>query len=190
MDGVNMSEPVVSLISPSDIGRVGGFLGRRFRANRVARLKNWALSEQFIQLHERKDHTDRFWIGEHVGKWLDAAVYAGLIGADEELLARVNEILQRLAKTQDRDGYLGVTARRLRNPVRAMELYEMVYVLHGLLVCGDLLDNDLALEMARKLGTTSQLRGGRTQGSTRWPDVSPVLVTVAERGPLFWNPLF
>ena len=122
-----MSDPVVSLTGPSDIRRVGRFLGRRFRANRVARLKNWTLSEQFIQLHERKDHTDRFWIGEQVGKWLDAAVYAGLIVADEELLDRVNEILKRLARAKVGDGHLGVTARRLRNPVRAIPGTSVTY---------------------------------------------------------------
>ena len=55
-----MSDPIVSLIDPGDIGGVGGFLGLRFRANRIARLRNWTLSEQFIQRHERKDYVDRF----------------------------------------------------------------------------------------------------------------------------------
>ncbi|NIN66457.1 MAG: hypothetical protein GTO63_17550, partial [Anaerolineae bacterium] len=50
------------------------------------------------------------------------------------------------------DGYLGITVRFHRNPVRGMELYEMYYVLHGLLVCADLLQSQVALETARRLG--------------------------------------
>jgi hypothetical protein len=142
----------VTLVAPSDVRSVGGFLGRRFDANRTARLKDGVLSEQFIRLHEEKRHDDWFWLGEQVGKWLDAAAYAGLIARDAELLQRVNEVLHRLARSQEADGYLGITTRIHRNPVRGMELYEMYYVLHGLLVCADLLESDVALETAARLG--------------------------------------
>jgi hypothetical protein len=118
----------------------------------MARLKDCALSEQFIRLHERKSWDDWFWLGEQVGKWLDAATYAGLIARDAELLQRVNEALARLARSQEADGYLGITTRIHRTPVRGMELYEMYYVLLGLLVCADLLESDIALETAARLG--------------------------------------
>lgn len=147
-----MTQTALSAIAPRDFRSVGGFLGQRFHANRVGRLKDWMLSEQFIRLHERKRHDDWFWLGEQVGKWLDASAYAALIADDQELLHRVHDVLERLAKSQEEDGYLGITMRIHRNPVRGMELYEMYYALHGLLVCADLLDSKVALETARRLG--------------------------------------
>jgi hypothetical protein len=147
-----MIKTIVSTIAPQDISAVGGFLGQRFHVNRERRLKDWMLSEQFIRLHERQDHGDWFWLGEQVGKWLDASAYTALIADDQELLKRVHEVLERLARAQEEDGYLGITKRRYRIPVRGMQLYEWYYVLHGLLVCADLLRNEQALEMARRLG--------------------------------------
>jgi DUF1680 family protein len=156
-----MTKTVLTNIAPQDFSAVGGFLAQRFRANRIGRLKDRILSEEFIRLHERKVHRvlgftktydDWFWLGEQVGKWLDASAYAGLIADDQELLGRVHEVIERLARSQEEDGYLGVTIRHHRNPVRGMELYEMYYVLHGLLVCADLLDSQVALETARRLG--------------------------------------
>ena len=148
-------------VDPRAFDTVGGFLGRRFHANRETRLKDPLLAEEFIRLHERKTHTifrwtkpydDWFWLGEQIGKWLDASTYAALIAGDQELLDRVHELLERLAQSQEEDGYLGITPRFHRNPVRGMELYEMYYVLHGLLVCADLLQSQVALETARRLG--------------------------------------
>ena len=147
-----MTKTIVSSIAPQDISAVGGFLGQRFHANRERRLKDWMLSEQFIRLHERQEHGDWFWLGEQVGKWLDASAYTALIADDPELLKRVHEVLERLARTQEEDGYLGITRRRYRIPVRGMQLYEWYYVLHGLLVCADLLESEPALEMAHRLG--------------------------------------
>ncbi len=147
-----MKAPVVSNVLPQDIRAVGGFLGQRFDADRAGRLKDALLSEQFIRLHERKNYDDWFWMGEQVGKWLDASAYAALIADDQALLARVEEIVSRLAASQEDDGYLGITSRFHRTPARGMELYEMYYVLHGLLVCYDLLGNEQALLTAQRLG--------------------------------------
>jgi len=139
-------------LDPRGAREIGGFLGKRFRANHTARLKDPMLSEQFIRLHEQQNHNDWFWMGEQVGKWLEAATHSALAMGDEALLARVHEILDRLAKSQAEDGYLGITRRRYRTPVRGMQLYEWYYVLLGLLVCGDLLDSSVALETATRLG--------------------------------------
>ena len=142
----------LTFISPSSITSLGGFLGRRFEANRNGRLKNWALSEQFIQLHEQKNYDGWFWMGEQLGKWLDAAAYTALIAKDTALLERVHALLERLARSQEDDGYLGIAERRYRLPARGMELYEMYYLLHRLLTCADLLDDPSAMETARQLG--------------------------------------
>ncbi|MEZ4830801.1 MAG: glycoside hydrolase family 127 protein [Caldilineaceae bacterium] len=147
-----MQRPHLSTIAPRDVTHVGGFLGQRFHANRTKRLKDRTLSEEFIRLHEKKNYDDWFWMGEQIGKWIDAAAYAGLIADDQELLDRVNELIDRLAASQEANGYLGITATYHRNPVRGMELYEMYYVLLGLIACYDLLGNDAALKTAERLG--------------------------------------
>ncbi|GAB4562461.1 MAG: glycoside hydrolase family 127 protein [Anaerolineae bacterium] len=139
-------------IDPRSIRNVGGFLGQRFHANRIGRLRDPLLVEQFIRLHEEKRYDDWFWMGEQIGKWLDAAAYSALIANDDELQSKVEEALERLSRAQEPDGYLGVTMRIHRNPVRGMELYEMYYVLHGLLVCAELLHSDTALRVAQRLG--------------------------------------
>lgn len=145
-------QSVLTMIRPDGIRSIGGFIGERFQANRNARLKDQTLSEEFIRLHERQNHDGWFWIGEQVGKWLDASAYTGLIARDDVLIDRVHELLLRLERAQENDGYVGVTSRRQRHPVRGMQLYEWYYVLHGLLVCSDLLDSQVALEIARRLG--------------------------------------
>ena len=38
-------------------------------------------------------------MGEQIGKWIDAAAYAALIADDQELLNRVNELIDRLPAT-------------------------------------------------------------------------------------------
>jgi len=160
-------------IPPSGIQQIGGFLGQRFHANRQGRLKDPILSEEFIRLHERKNYDGWFWLGEQIGKWLDAAAYTSLIAKDADLQNRVHEILGRLKSTQENDGYLGILERRRRMPVRGMELYEMYYVLHGLLVCHELLGSKDALEMARHLGdyiiTTWGAESGQYPLAGRYP---------------------
>lgn len=147
-----MNESVLQLVAPRDLVSVGGFLGSRFQVNQTGRLKDALLSEEFIRLHERKNYDDWFWLGEQIGKWLDAATYSALISHDQALLDRVHEIVERLAASQESSGYLGITQPFHRNPVRGMELYEMYYVLHGLLVCHDQLGSETALNTARRLG--------------------------------------
>lgn len=163
--------PVLSTLPPRDLCAVSGFLGQRFHANRTRRLKDKLLSEQFIRLHEEKRYDDWFWMGEQIGKWLDAAAYSALLAKDGELLARVHELIDRLAAAQEPDGYLGITAHYHRNPVRGMELYEMYYVLLGLLTCYDLLGSRTALDTADRLAAYITRHWGAEDG--KFPLVGP-----------------
>lgn len=147
-----MNESTHHPILPQGVRAVGGFIGQRFNANLNGRLKDIQLSEEFITRNERKNYDDWFWTGEQIGKWLEAAAYAGLITRDQALLARVHELVERLARSQEPDGYVGVTAAFHRNPVRGMQLYEWYYVLLGLLEVATLLKEDAALQIALRLG--------------------------------------
>jgi DUF1680 family protein len=147
-----MNSSPYTFLHPRQICRVGGFLGARFDANRDGRLKDPMLSEEYIRRHEKKADMDWFWAGEQIGKWFDAAAYTALISNDRWLLERIEALLARLAKTQEEDGAVSITARRNRVPARGMELYEYYYVLHGLLVLYDLLGSQEALNIATRLG--------------------------------------
>jgi uncharacterized protein len=164
-------ETPLSTLPPRNLHAIGGFLGQRFDANRTHRLKDRLLSEQFIRLHEHKRYDDWFWMGEQIGKWLDAAAYSALLAKDDELLARVHELIDRLAAAQESDGYLGITAHYHRNPVRGMELYEMYYVLLGLVACYDLLGSETALRTADRLAAFITQRWGDAPG--QFPLVGP-----------------
>ena len=50
-------------IKPDSFLHIGGFIGQRFQANRLGRLKDPILSEEFIRLHERKNYDGWFWLG-------------------------------------------------------------------------------------------------------------------------------
>lgn len=141
-----------SFVKPTGIRSLGGFLGERFRANITGRIKDIAMTEEFVRRYEHQNWRDWFWVGEQIGKWLDSAAYSSLITGDAGLRAQIDDVLARLAKSQESSGYLGITVRHNRAPVRGMELYEWYYVLHGLLVCADLLNSETALDIARKLG--------------------------------------
>lgn len=141
-----------SFLQPQQIQSMGGFLGSRYEANRTHRLKDPCLSEEYIRKYERREHMEWFWAGEQIGKWLDSAAFTALISKDDWLLKRIEELLSRLEKTQEVDGAVSITLRRNRVPARGMELYEYYYVLHGLLVCHELLQSEKALKIATKLG--------------------------------------
>lgn len=160
-------------MKPAALRSLGGFLGERFRANITGRIKDIAMTEEFIRRYEQKNWRDWFWVGEQIGKWLDSAAYSSLITGDTALRTQIDEILQRLAKSQESSGYLGITVHYNRTPVRGMELYEWYYVLHGLLVCADLLGSQTALDIARKLGeyiiTTWGVEPGQFPLAGRFP---------------------
>lgn len=151
-------------VDPAEIHDIGGFLGRRFRANTENRLKDWSLVESYITMHERKDRSDWFWIGEQAGKWLDAAAHACVISGDEMLRDSVLQAIDRLAASQEKDGYLGITAPWHRNPVRGMQLYEWYFLIHGLLVCYRLLGSERALDVAVRLGRFIERTWGPGEG--------------------------
>lgn len=138
-------------LRPDQLTAVGGVLGRRFAANITGRIKDVGLSEQYIRWHELKDWDDWFWVGEHLGKWLDGAVYAALATNDADLRRRIDELLERLARTQEADGYIGIARNYRRTPVRGMQLYEWYYMLLGLLTCVELLESPLALSITQRL---------------------------------------
>lgn len=102
----------VQLADPGSV-RLGGLLGERYSANAQGRLL--AVDEDEMLAGYRHRPGKQAWIGEHVGKWLDAAATTYETTKDPALLAKMHRVEQALEATQEPDGYLGTYAlgRRL-----------------------------------------------------------------------------
>jgi DUF1680 family protein len=135
-----------------EVGEVGGFIGRRLKLN-AEYLQQFDV-ERYVELMERKKYRDWFWIGEQPGKWLEAAVYASSTG-NTALREKAERVLERIAASQDADGYLGITdpaVRTRRHPMRGMDPYEAYYTFHGLLTAAEEWNSAPARTAAMRLG--------------------------------------
>ena len=88
--------------------QTGGLLGERLDLWRTRRMP-WMLDaegEYLLSGFEFRPGTHP-WQGEHVGKWLHAATLAHEQTGDEQLLASLQEVVERLLATQEPNGYMG-----------------------------------------------------------------------------------
>jgi DUF1680 family protein len=93
-------------LDPSEVHFEGGILGERFDVNANVRLLN--LDENvLLEPFEQRDKEHQAWSGEHVGKYLHAAILTRRNNRDPKLRAKVDRVVRRLIATQEPDGYLG-----------------------------------------------------------------------------------
>ncbi len=121
------------LVHPSAV-KLGGLLGYRFRMNELNRLL--PLSEDSLLSGFRNRPGAQAWIGEHVGKWLHAAVLTWQNSGNSELKAKIERVLNELISTQEPDGYLGTydfPTRWTMERERGWDVWVHKYVLIGLL---------------------------------------------------------
>ena len=91
---------------PIDIREEGGLLRERVSLWRNHRLWHIAESGYLIDGFENRPGVHP-WQGEHLGKWLHAAVLAWRITGDIKLQKEMESNVERLLATQLPDGYLG-----------------------------------------------------------------------------------
>ena len=91
---------------PIDIKEEGGLLRERVSLWRNHRLWYIAESGYLIDGFENRPGVHP-WQGEHLGKWLHAAVLAWRITGDIKLQKEMESNVKRLLATQLPDGYLG-----------------------------------------------------------------------------------
>jgi len=146
-------------LKPDAVGEVGGFLGDRLRLNVENRLHTFDI-ERFVRMVEAKQYRDWFWIGEQPWKWLEAALYAAALEPaldnaevphETRLRPKAEQVLRRLVAAQEPDGYVGITHKALRNPLRGMDAYELYFALHALISAYELWQSDEALTVAKRL---------------------------------------
>ncbi len=136
---------------PPNAVRLGGLLGHRFAVNERNRLL--PLDENALLSGFRHRPGAQAWIGEHVGKWLHAAVPTWANTGNADLKAKIDRIVQGLIATQEPDGYLGTydaPTRWTMEKERGWDVWVHKYVLIGFLTYHAFTNDERTLNAARK----------------------------------------
>ena len=134
--------------APFENQKIGGLLGERMRINLEKRLL--AIEEDAVLAGFRKRPGKQEWIGEHVGKYLDAAVSTYRFTHDARLKAQMDRIALALIATQKDDGYLGTYTDDQR--WTSWDVWVHKYDLIGLLAWYRLTSDERALTASRRIG--------------------------------------
>ena len=134
--------------APFENQKIGGLLGERMRINLEKRLL--AIEEDAVLAGFRKRPGEQEWIGEHVGKYLDAAVSTYRFTHDARLKTQMDRIALALIATQKDDGYLGTYTDDQR--WTSWDVWVHKYDLIGLLSWYRLTGDERALTASRRIG--------------------------------------
>ena len=101
-------DPVEARYSPAPLGaqRIEGLLGDRMAVNVDKRLLEGVDPEPLLKGYRQRPG-QQTWIGEHIGKFIDAATNAWANTGDARLKAKLDRAVSDLLATQLDDGYLG-----------------------------------------------------------------------------------
>lgn len=145
-----ISERFASL--PFEAQQIGGLLGERMRANvagRLLQVPEETYLKGFIGRETGADK-DGAWLGEHIGKYLEAACNALRYQHDDALETLVTRMARTLISTQGPDGYLGTYPRDKR--WTSWDPWVHKYNLVGLLAWYEYSDDAAALTACRGMG--------------------------------------
>ena len=134
--------------TPYEMQKIGGILGERMRVNLEGRLLH--VDEKGLIEGFQKRPGSQPWIGEHIGKFLDAGAHAWQLTRDERLKTLMDRMARDLIATQLPDGYLGTYADDQR--WTSWDVWVHKYDLIGLLSYHRISRYPPALVSARKVG--------------------------------------
>ncbi|MRR37923.1 hypothetical protein EG829_25405, partial [bacterium] len=120
--------------APLDSVRVEGWLGQRIQANATNRLLTIELEPLLAGFRQKPGVHP--WIGEHIGKSMNAATLAWVYTGDARLREKLDYAAAELVKAQEPDGYLGTYIPEKRfglNPGSDWDVWSHKYNLIGLL---------------------------------------------------------
>lgn len=135
------------LVFPLD-NQIGGYVGNRYKMNlenRLLKVDEEGLLDGFMNRPGKHR-----WIGEHIGKYLEAAANTWEITKDDRLKTQMDRMFQRLIATQKPDGYLGTYAPE--NYWTSWDVWSHKYDLYGLLAYYRVTGNVQALTASVKIG--------------------------------------
>jgi hypothetical protein len=143
---------VAEALSPSAV-HLDGWLGHRVEINAANRLLT-VDTEPLLAGYRHKPGTHP-WIGEHVGKWMHAAVLAWAYTGDPELRKKIDAVAADLIHSQEPDGYLGTYVPEQRFGLYKgadWDVWSHKYSLLGLLTYYQYTGDKAALSACRKAG--------------------------------------
>jgi len=134
--------------APYETQAIDGLLGERMRINLEKRLLN--IEEEQVLAGFRHQPGVQDWIGEHVGKYLDASANTWRFTHDPRLKAQMDRIALALIACQKEDGYLGTYTDDKR--WTSWDVWVHKYDLLGLLAWYRVTGDERALTASRKIG--------------------------------------
>lgn len=138
-------------VVPADAEQVemNGYLGERIKNNREGRLKKQVTEKALLEGFRNRPGKQE-WVGEHVGKWLHAAVLAYENAThDKELLQKIQSIAQGLMECQLENGYLGTYLEK--DYWTEWDVWVHKYDLIGLLSYYRITEDEKALDACEKI---------------------------------------
>ncbi|MGJ1405210.1 MULTISPECIES: beta-L-arabinofuranosidase domain-containing protein [Sphingobacterium] len=161
------ANPKVDYVVPSrydleipQIDLISGYLGNRYQLNLEKRLLQ-VDEEGLLAGFENRPGKQR-WIGEHIGKYLEAAANTWLVTKDPRLKQQMDRMFHRLLETQDTDGYLGTYLAE--NRWTSWDVWVHKYDLFGLLAYYGAVGDTKALKAAVQIGDLLCSTFGDTPG--------------------------
>jgi DUF1680 family protein len=135
---------------PADLGqqKIGGWLGDKLQANTEKRL--YKVDEDAILAGFINRPGSHSWIGEHVGKFLEAACNSYANNGDPALKNQIDRTAQQLIAAQMSDGYLGTY--EMDSHWTSWDVWSHRYDLMGLLRYYELSGFTPALSASEKIG--------------------------------------
>jgi DUF1680 family protein len=146
--------------APLETQKLVGLLGERMRVNLEGRLLHVdenALVEAFQHPPGRQA-----WIGEHIGKYLDAGCRTWTFTRDARLKTQMDRMVRALIAAQHPDGYLGTYLDADR--WTSWDVWVHKYNLLGLLAYYETFGYQPALDSARRIGDLLSATFGDTAG--------------------------
>jgi DUF1680 family protein len=134
--------------APYDTQRIRGLLGERMRVNLEGRLLR--VNEAALLAGFQKRPGNHAWIGEHIGKFLDAAANTWAYSGDGRLKTMMDRMARALIACQLPDGYLGTYTEDQR--WTSWDVWVHKYDLIGLLSYYRVTGDQPALDAAKKAG--------------------------------------
>lgn len=127
---------------------IGGYIGNRYDKNlenRLLKVDEVGLLDGFVNRPGKHR-----WIGEHIGKYLEAAANTWGITKDARLKTQMDRMAQRLMSAQKPDGYLGTYVPE--NYWTSWDVWSHKYDLYGLLAYYRVTGDPEALKTCVKIG--------------------------------------
>ena len=147
---------------PADLGKqaISGWLGDKLKANTVQRL--YKVDEEALLAGFINRPGNHSWIGEHIGKFLEAAANSYAYNADPALKIQIDRSAQHLIAAQLPNGYLGTYD--MDSHWTSWDVWSHRYDLMGLLRYYELSGFKPALKTSEKIGDLLMKTFGTAKG--------------------------